>query len=586
MTRHAPRSANNKMLQAIFVAAACKIIAAQSTSGCRDGSREGFTNTTAYPKIAACRGTTTGVDVRSTAASVAFCATGWHVCTGREINAGRSDPAHFTSITYDMAGSFTGKYAYNANNDCNSCQDTCGSRTGRGHSQVGCTVSGGTDPDLACMGSGCSRTRTPACIADGRYNSGNRGCVIASGSNMDGMICCRDDYINATEDGQLEQVFAVDFQMTAAPQTTQYGYVPAVIPADNGAMITVTQNGISASVSGYSHRRAYGNPAQYSPLVRDEVLLNRAGTIQVEINHVPPGAYNMVMFHNDANQNHCGGCFQAEVNTGVGAAQTQYFRTSNQRTIGTVTQTAWNITVGSDQRITVNLRQQGTQFQTGYCTATCAEVNVGSGSCRRCTRADAHLSLNGIILRGPPLVTTTTTTTTMTTHTVQQDVNRSINSILSTQDAHSGDIATLQRELSASVSAAASTQLSTQVFLDNLALVSDNNTETLNGGGASGYTGVIPMMLSMQTALSSVTSELSSMKQALGAVASFAVGPGATPDGTINPPAVSGDGGNVNINAPNGNIMVNGQTCSSVDLCTAMSAIENIATSIRAATSP
>ena len=51
---------------------------------------------------------------------------------------------------------------------------------------------------------------------------------------------------------------------------------------------------------------------------------------------------------------------------------------------------------------------------------------------------------SGLILRGPPLTTTTTTTTTMTTHTVQQDVNRSINSILSTQDAHSGDIAGLQ----------------------------------------------------------------------------------------------------------------------------------------------
>eukprot|EP00041_Stephanoeca_diplocostata_P020399 m.454776 g.454776 ORF g.454776 m.454776 type:complete len:575 (+) comp21570_c0_seq29:198-1922(+) len=568
-----------------LLATACTLAASQSTAGCRDGSREGFTNTSVYPKIAACRGTTSGVDVRSAAASASFCSSGWHVCTGREINAGRSDPSHFTAVTYDMAGSFTGKYAYNANNDCNSCQDTCGMRPAGGHSQVGCAVTTETDPDVACMGSGCSRTRVPACLADGRYNSGNSGCVIAAASNIDGMVCCRDDYINATEPGQLEQVFAVDFQVSPALQTTQFGYVPSVIPADDGAAVTVTQNGISATVSGYSHRRAYGNPAVYSPLVRDEVLLNRAGNILVDISHVPPGAYNMIMFHNDASGS-CGGCFQADVNTGVGAVQTQYFRTSNQLTIGTVTQTAWNITVGSDQRIVITLRHQGTQFQTGYCTSTCAEVQVGGGSCGRCTRADAHMSLNGIVLRGPPLVTTTTTTTTMTTHTVQQDVNRSINSILSTQDAHSGDIATLQRELSASVSAAASTQLSTQVFLDNLALVSDNNTETLNGGGASGYTGVIPMMLSMQTALSSVTSELSSMKQALGAVASFAVGPGATPDGTINPPAVSGDGGNVNINAPNGNIMVNGQTCSSVDLCTAMSAIENIATSIRAATSP
>lgn len=63
--------------------------------------------------------------------------------------------------------------------------------------------------------------------------------------------------------------------------------------------------------------------------------------------------------------------------------------------LGTVTQTAWNLTVGTDQLISVSLRHMGTLYQTGYCTATCSEVNVAGTDCGRCATADAHLSLNG-----------------------------------------------------------------------------------------------------------------------------------------------------------------------------------------------
>ena len=57
---------------------------------------------------------------------------GRHVCTGADINAGRGDRAHHTRVVMAEATNFTGCYAYNANNDCNSCQDTCGSRTDGG----------------------------------------------------------------------------------------------------------------------------------------------------------------------------------------------------------------------------------------------------------------------------------------------------------------------------------------------------------------------------------------------------------------------------------------------------------------------
>jgi hypothetical protein len=44
--------------------------------GCADGSREGFVDTVTFTKIAACGGTTMGVDVTSIAASTQFCADG------------------------------------------------------------------------------------------------------------------------------------------------------------------------------------------------------------------------------------------------------------------------------------------------------------------------------------------------------------------------------------------------------------------------------------------------------------------------------------------------------------------------------
>ena len=93
-------------------------------AGCADGTREGFVDAkdqsdgpfTLYPKIAACAGPAAGVDVSDTVATQPFCAEGWHVCTGSDVNAGRNDASHHTAVTREMATGFDGCFAYNANN--------------------------------------------------------------------------------------------------------------------------------------------------------------------------------------------------------------------------------------------------------------------------------------------------------------------------------------------------------------------------------------------------------------------------------------------------------------------------------------
>ena len=102
--------------------------------------------------------------VSDVASTQPFCANGWHVCNGADINSGRNDIDHHTAITREMAISFEGCFAYNANNDCDQCQDTCGPREGKGLGQgghenargKGCAVSGGSDPDMVGMGNGCN----------------------------------------------------------------------------------------------------------------------------------------------------------------------------------------------------------------------------------------------------------------------------------------------------------------------------------------------------------------------------------------------------------------------------------------------
>ena len=108
-------------------------------------------------------------------------------------------------MAFADARSFSGCFAYNANNDCGQCQDTCGQRTSRDAANAhhapgrGCDVLGESNPDLAAMGAECGGAWDgPACLADGRINPSNinaaGGCTITGYQHIDGIVCCHDDY--------------------------------------------------------------------------------------------------------------------------------------------------------------------------------------------------------------------------------------------------------------------------------------------------------------------------------------------------------------------------------------------------------
>eukprot|EP00041_Stephanoeca_diplocostata_P034839 m.1206948 g.1206948 ORF g.1206948 m.1206948 type:complete len:327 (+) comp24586_c0_seq27:105-1085(+) len=284
--------------------------------------------------------------------------------------------------------------------------------------------------------------------------------------------------------GQIRQVFAVDMQPYTSAAATQPGFIAASIPADTGELVTVSQNGIYCDISGYSHRRQYGSDA-YAPLLRDEVLLNAPGFINVTLYEVPPGPYSMTMYHSGSNQVYCGGCFPASVTAG-GDTERQYFRVSNQYTLVASTKTLWNFTVGDDGRVVVLLQHTGTLYASSCSSVSCAEADA-EGTCARCTAPNAHLALNGLALFSTaPSTITTTTTTTATTHTVQQDTSRALNALASTQEVHEALIRHLRSDLSTVANQTLRIQSSIQSTLQNTVLATDLNTEAIQGGSASG----------------------------------------------------------------------------------------------------
>jgi len=155
-----------------------------STTGCADGTREGFTDLAAFPDIAACSAAVVGYHV----ASAPGCAAGWRVCTGQDVwgmNIQKSD-----------ARAFSGRFAYDSNHDCGACFATCCTNGCSSASQsvngvFGCSVSGGGDPDLAGMGSGSNSYGGTSCMQGGRIDVGNTGCNLHS-SSLTGVVCCRD----------------------------------------------------------------------------------------------------------------------------------------------------------------------------------------------------------------------------------------------------------------------------------------------------------------------------------------------------------------------------------------------------------
>ncbi|MBI5518342.1 MAG: hypothetical protein HY909_31515 [Deltaproteobacteria bacterium] len=149
--------------------------------GCADGTREGFTDTARFPRIAACRGVFEGFIDEASARAV--CASGWHVCRGGDVRA----------VTHADARGFDGCFAYDAAQDCNYCSATC--RGIVGDPRASCGVADAVrDADMAGMGRACSDYggTTATCLADGRIDSSTNTFGCRYDARLAGVVCCRD----------------------------------------------------------------------------------------------------------------------------------------------------------------------------------------------------------------------------------------------------------------------------------------------------------------------------------------------------------------------------------------------------------
>jgi len=141
-------------------------------------------NPTAYVvdgELASCVGDFTG-HVRD----APLCASGWHVCSGRDIY------SHF-QVTNAMASVVSGCFAYDAMNDCNGCWEHC--MDDAVELKPGCLDSG-SGHDLTGMGTGCSVGGAGACLQDTRSNIagyGRSGCEVSSVPTGGGVMCCIGD---------------------------------------------------------------------------------------------------------------------------------------------------------------------------------------------------------------------------------------------------------------------------------------------------------------------------------------------------------------------------------------------------------
>jgi hypothetical protein len=180
-----PEDVERELSHTTLIRGACANV--QSPGGCVDGSREGFVDMTTYPGIAACEGVFEGFI--SSVSAKSLCSSGWHVCTGLEVQQ--------REITVQEADAFPGAFAFDSANDCGNCHETClGAMTGTSINGF-CAVSATeyTDPDLECMGAGCNvRTGSPhtSCLLTGRTDApntaGRNGCSWYE--DLSGVVCC------------------------------------------------------------------------------------------------------------------------------------------------------------------------------------------------------------------------------------------------------------------------------------------------------------------------------------------------------------------------------------------------------------
>ncbi len=152
----------------------CGYSAASAATGCADGTREALVDQAAYPAIAGCAGTWTGLVGSASANSL--CSPGWHVCSPA---ADPGDAALVKSVTYSQATSFGGCFAFNASQDFGGCW--------------ACDPNNGDRNDLAGMGTGCDDlydASATSCLANGRVDARNGSdCAFIEGVTT-GVVCC------------------------------------------------------------------------------------------------------------------------------------------------------------------------------------------------------------------------------------------------------------------------------------------------------------------------------------------------------------------------------------------------------------
>lgn len=165
--------------------------------GCADGEREGYSDVTGFPTIAACGATWTGaLDMRTAtsgsgcgddlgpcAAPGDACAVGWHLCGSS------GDVTELLVIDGATCRSIPGRYAA-AVSECLTFTGPC---TYPATGAWGCTTAGICGQPVCC-GAGCHQSACADGIWPGNtFEPVNLGttCGALSAADVDGVLCCK-----------------------------------------------------------------------------------------------------------------------------------------------------------------------------------------------------------------------------------------------------------------------------------------------------------------------------------------------------------------------------------------------------------
>lgn len=143
--------------------------------------------------------------------------------------------------------------------------------------------------------------------------------------------------------------------------------------------------------------REYGAAdGQMENLLKDAVLRNRIGTLEVKITNLSPGTYNLTTFHNPGGTCCCGGCFPVQAFSSSTLLAPQYVKMVNRLTLEDAPQAHWNqLVVGRDGVITIQVNQTGASDWDKCASQVC-------NGCVQCksdgTYETLHAYLNGFTL--------------------------------------------------------------------------------------------------------------------------------------------------------------------------------------------